>query len=184
MRVPANLARIVTGFAVVLMLSVAVASANNIERFVGTYTGSAVMKTVDGESQPRNLSVKIATTKRGFSVDWTTIVYRSDGREKEKSYSVNFVPSDRDDVFAAAMKKNMFGHEVPLDPMKGEPYVWARLSGDTLTVYSLFVDDMGDYEMQQFDRSLVERGLQLEFTRFRNGDKQRTVSALLERQWP
>lgn len=150
--------------------------------FVGSYTGSADMQMTDGTVQRRDMSVEIMHAEDGFSVQWTSVTYRPDGRTKEKSYTIDFIPSDREGVFSAAQKTNVFGHSVQLDPMKGEPYVWARISGDTLTVYSLFVDDEGGYELQQFDRTLTEGGLDLDFERLRNGEQQRSVSTFLERQ--
>lgn len=154
----------------------------DIADFVGTFAGSAEMAMADGSTQQRDLNVQITQTKTGFRVGWTTVTYRPDGTTKAKSYEVDFVPTDRDGVYAAAQKKNVFGHEVQLDPMKGEPYVWARIVGDMMTVYSLFVDGDGGYEIQQFDRKLAEGGLTLDFNRLRNGEKQRTVSTFLTRQ--
>jgi hypothetical protein len=66
--------------------------------------------------------------------------------------------------------------------MKGEPYVWARIVGDTLSVYSLFVSEDGGYEIQQFDRTLARGGLTLDYQSVRNGKINRTVSTFLERQ--
>jgi hypothetical protein len=80
------------------------------------------------------------------------------------------------------MRRNVFGHDVQLDPMKGEPFVWARIEGDTLSVYSLFVTETGGYEIQQFDRTLADGGLSLDFQVVINGKIQRTVSTFLERQ--
>lgn len=153
-----------------------------IARFVGSYSGTAEIVNADGSKTPRDLSVRIETTRRGFSVKWSTVTYREDGDISEKNYDISFTPSDRDGVYAAAMKKNVFGHEVQLDPMKGEPYVWARITGDTLTVYSLFVDHDGGYELQQFDRTLAEGGLQLDFKRISDGMQKRTTSAFLQRE--
>ena len=153
-----------------------------IADFVGEYVGEAEVVSADGSSARRNLSVTIAATKDGFSVAWTTVTVKPSGDSKEKSYEIMFLPSDREGIFAAAMKRNVFGHAVQLDPMKGEPYVWGRISGDTMTVYSLFVDDHGGYEMQQYDRTLTEGGLKLEFDRFRNGETLRSVSAFLKRR--
>lgn len=158
------------------------AATSGIERFVGSFSGSAELTRMDGTTMPRDMSVVIAETRRGFSVKWSTITYHPEDGTREKSYDISFVASDRPDVFAAAMKKNVFGHEVQLDPMKGEPYVWARITGDTLTVFSLFVDADGDYELQQFDRTLTEGGLNLDFTRIANGEEKRTVSAFLKKQ--
>ncbi len=168
--------------AMVLLTIAGPADAATIEDFVGKYAGSAELEMADGSTQKRDMSVEIALTKTGFSVDWASTSYRPDGRVKVKSYSIYFVPTEREGVFAAAMRRNVFGHEVQLDPMKGEPFVWSHLHGDTLTVYSLFIDDEGTYEIQQFDRTLVEGGLQLEFNRVRNGEKQRSVSTFLKRE--
>ncbi|WP_232281841.1 hypothetical protein [Roseobacter sp. SK209-2-6] len=80
------------------------------------------------------------------------------------------------------MQRNLFGHEVQLDPMKGEPYVWARIEGDTLTVFSMFIYENGDYEMQQYDRSLSAEGLDLDYTAHRNGVLVRQIQTTLKRQ--
>ena len=154
----------------------------DIGAFVGSFTGSSEMQRTDGSNEMRGLSVRISENRKSFNVEWTTIAYKSDGRTKETSYDIEFIDSDRAGVIAAAQKKNVFGHEVQLDPMKGEPYVWARIVENTLTVYSLFVADDGGYEIQQFDRTLAEGGLYLEFHRLRNGVEQAKISAFLKRE--
>ncbi|MEP5732443.1 MAG: hypothetical protein ABJL67_24095 [Sulfitobacter sp.] len=154
-------------------------SALDISSFVGTYAGQAEVENGDGTTQMRDMSVTISEEDRGFRVAWSTGTTRADGSVKLKEYSINFAPSERDDVFAAAMQRNVFGKEVPLDPMKGEPYVWARILGETLSVYSLFVTAEGGYEIQQFDRTLAENGMQLEFQNVRNGEIARRVSTFL-----
>lgn len=168
--------RLLIGFGFVLIAQVGLA---DVASFVGKYSGSADIVSADGVSSKRDMSVAISMTDDGFNVSWTSTSYKSDGRIKEKSYSIDFLPSDRPNVFSAAQKKNVFGHSVQLDPMKGEPFVWARVIDDTMTVYSLFVNDDGGYEMQQFDRTLTEGGLHLDFMRVRNGVQQKSVSTLL-----
>jgi len=165
-----------------LLLLVAPANAADISQFVGSFTGSATVESSDGTSARRDMSVEISKGDYGFSVQWTSSTHKPDGRIKTNSNSVNFVPSDRDGIYAAAMEKNVFGHEVQLDPMKGEPFVWSRIVGDTLTVFSLHVDKAGSYEMQQYDRTLADGGLQLKFSFLRNGQEQRSVSTFLKRQ--
>jgi hypothetical protein len=168
-------------FVTALTLMVAAAYAD-ISRFYGSYVGSADVVSADGSKKPRDMSVEISAAKNGFRVMWTSTTYRADGSAKEKSYTIDFVPSHRDGVFASAMRRNVFGHDVQLDPMKGEPYVWSRIEGDTLSVYSMYVTEEGGYEIQQFDRSLAPGGLNLEFQNVRNGQILRTVSTFLERQ--
>lgn len=153
-----------------------------VERFVGSYEGSAQVVDADGSTKPRDMSVVIEDTKGGFTVSWTSVTYRPDGSSKEKSYTIDFEPSDRSGIFAAAMKRNVFGHNVQMDPMKGEPYVWARIEGDTLSVFSIFVTENGGYDIQQFDRTLAEGGLQLEFRSLTDGAVKRRVSTFLTRK--
>ncbi len=156
--------------------------AAEITPFVGDYTGSASVVDADGTETPRDMSVSIHETGDGFNVSWTTTTYKGDGRVKEEKYSVDFQTTARPDVFSAAMKRNVFGHEVPLDPMNGEPFVWGRIEGSTMTVFSLFIDQNGGYELQQFDRTLADGGLDLAFSRFRNGVKSRSVETFLEKE--
>lgn len=155
------------------------AMAADISDFVGKYTGSAEIIGNEGTPVMRDMSVQITEGKKGFTVAWTTATRRADGSSNVKSYSIDFAPSERDQVFSAEMQRNVFGKEVPLDPMKGEPYVWARILGDTMTVYSLFVTAEGGYEIQQFDRTLSEGGLKLDYQSVGNGEIGRQVSTFL-----
>lgn len=168
--------------AVVAMLIGVQANAADIGPFVGDYVGSAQVVDADGTTTPRDMSVRISETDEGFNVSWKTVTYKRDGRVKEQSFSVDFRPSDRPHIYSAAMKRNVFGHEVPLDPMKGEPFVWGRIVGDTLTVFSLFIDHEGDYELQQYDRTLTDGGLNLSFSRFSDGREARSVDTFLRKK--
>lgn len=166
-----------------LLISVALggaAHAADFDRFLGSYQGE-VNTTIDGDEVKRDLSVEIAEIDDGFRVKWTTTTIQPDGREKSKSYSIDFIPTDREHIFRSAMKKNLFGGREPLDPMKGDPYVWADINGDTLTVHALIVTEDGGYEMQTYDRTLVEGGLDLRFNRIRNGESLREIQATLRR---
>ncbi|MEL7100106.1 MAG: hypothetical protein AAGM84_14875 [Pseudomonadota bacterium] len=173
--------RAVLSFAFCLWVALAAAAAADITRFIGDYSGAAEVDLGDGTLQARDMSVRIFETEDGFGVQWSTTRLRSSGKSKTTSYEVRFLPTQRPGVYAAAQKKNVFGHEVPLDPMQGEPYVWARLIDDTLSVYSLFVTDDGSYEMQQYDRTLVADGLALDFRRFAEGVQLRSVKTVLVR---
>jgi len=151
----------------------------DVSRFVGNYTGEAGIISSDGTVRPRDMSVEITETKQGFRVTWTSITYRADGTSKTKTYTIDFQPSQREGIYAAAQERNVFGHEVQLDPMKGEPYVWGRIIDDTLSVFSMFVSDDGGYEIQQFDRTLADGGLELDYQAVVNGMVQRSVSTFL-----
>jgi len=154
--------------------------AATIEEFVGTYIGEADF-VYEGQIKRRDMSTTIEKTKEGFTVSWTSVSYKGDGEKKAKSYSIEFIPSDRDNIFKSAMSKNLFGQDTPLDPLKGEPFVWARLEGDTLTVFSLFINEAGEYEVQEFHRSLVEEGVELVFLRIHNGGAEKEIRTTLVR---
>lgn len=168
---------------VALVLLSAPGALANIAPFEGRYEGSARIFAADGTSNLRDMSVEIfATGKDTFAVSWTSGTYQPDGEIKTKSYQIEFRPTVRDNVFAAAMRRDVFGNQVQLNPMKGEPYVWARIAGDTLTVFSLMVRADGGYDLQQFDRTLAEGGLDLEYQSISNGKLSRRVSTFLKRQ--
>lgn len=168
----------------VAMLLAAGASATELSRFFGHYEGIAVAGGDEAdELQLRDLTVDIRPHgKRGFTVAWTTVIRKPDGRLKRTDASVDFEPAPRDGVYGSAMRKNMFGQPVPLDPLAGEPFVWATLSGDLLVVHSLIITEDGGYEMQSYERTLTTEGMRLRFVRVRDGRPLRTVEGELHRQ--
>ena len=154
--------------------------AADFDRFVGHYSGSAQVEN-NGTTSKRDMSVNIDATDEGFEVNWKSISHKADGRIKEKEYTINFLPTQRGGIYSSAMGVNVFGNPIPLDPMKGDPYVWSRITGDTLTVFSLLIDDRGGYEMQEYNRTVVPGGLDLEYERIRNGEKLKSISVFLEK---
>lgn len=148
--------------------------------FFGTYAGQSISETADGLS-PRDLNVAIKPWKKdGFTLDWTTVIHARDGTRRQ-SYSINFQPSPRPGIYSSAMRNDMFGGEAPLDPLKGGPFVWARIDGGTLTVNSLTITDEGGYEIQTFGRTLTPDGMRLRFSRVRNGETLREIDGVLRR---
>jgi hypothetical protein len=152
-----------------------------LQKFFGNYTGQSISLADQGLSE-RDLAVTIKPYQNeGFSLDWTTITKRPDGTTKHQSYSVAFEPTSRHGIFRAAQRRNMFGHFTPLDPMAGEPYIWAHLSDDTLTVQALLITEDGGYEIQTYERRLAPHGLDLTFSRVADGKVLKTISGVLRR---
>ena len=123
----------------------------------------------------------IAAVKRGFNVSWATISSRAGGELKRKSYSIEFRRTNRDNIYQSAMRLDVFGNESPNNPMKGDPYVWARISGDTLSVYALIVTDSGSYDMQAYHRTLTPDGMTLRFARTVEGEEKKVIDGELKR---
>lgn len=162
------------------LLVPSIAASDQITRFVGGYEGEAEFL-FEGEVQRRDMSTQIEKTESGFSVGWTSVSYKPDGRSRAKTYKIQFSPSARDNIYKSAMKRNLFGKATPLDPLQGEPYVWAYFEADTLTVYSMFINENGGYEVQEFHRTLAEEGLDLVFRRVHNGVPQKEIRTFLTR---
>lgn len=156
-------------------------AAEDYEPFIGEFEGKSSTD-VDGVEKQRDLSVDISETKDGFNISWKTTTFKN-GKSKTKSYSIDFIESDREHIYQAAQKKNVFGGREPLDPMKGDAYAWARVDGPRLTVHALLITENGGFEMQTYDRILMgDNNLHLKFSRIRDGETLRTIDTNLYRQ--
>lgn len=171
--------------ALILTLGPTTSSLGNfgiLQKFFGSYTGQSISLADQGLSE-RDLAVTIKPYQNeGFSLDWTTITKRPDGKTKHQSYSVAFEPTPREGIYRAAQRRNMFGHFTPLDPMAGEPYLWAHLSDDTLTVQALLITEDGGYEIQTYERRLAPHGLDLTFSRIADGKILKTIDGVLRKE--
>lgn len=163
-----------------LTLAIPKSYAADYSIFIGDFEGRYISADGD-EKRNRDLSVSIRKIKKGLNIGWATTTYKN-AKPKTKNYSIDFLESDRDNILSAAQKKNVFGGRDPLDPMKGEPYAWARIEGRKLSVFVLTIDADGGYEIQTYDRTLNDdNDLDLQFTRIRNGEVLRTLEAELLR---
>ncbi len=157
-----------------------VLAAGDISKFFGHYIGQT-MKEGTADIDTRELNVAILPYNGGFTVEWSTTIHRPDGRTKAANFSINFRAAGRKGVFRSAMRMDTFGNEIPLDPLDGDPYVWAVIKDSLLTVHSLIIFEDGSFEVQSYMRTLTSDGMDLVFTRTRNGEKVKTVRAKLLR---
>lgn len=166
----------------VAAVGVAEVSAAPIDAFFGRFAGHSLSEGDGNDVAARDFDVDIRPIKTGaFQIAWTTTV-RDGGTTREKRYVIDFESTRRGGIYASQMRENMFGDRVPLDPMNGDPLVWARIVDDTLTVYALLITESGSYEMQIYERTLVPDGLRLTFQRLREGEAVRVVRGFLKRQ--
>ena len=56
---------------------------------------------------------------------------------------------------------------------------WARIKENALVVYLMVIDKEGAYQLQRYERKLVGTGMELTFTRLKDGEKIRTVKGRL-----
>jgi hypothetical protein len=157
------------------------AGANSIEPFIGRFEGKS---TKTGDASERDLTVIIsAESQKGFSVDWKTVIRRADGTDDQRHERVRFMPTKRPNIYSAGSKVDMFGKLVPIDPILGDAYYWARIRDNTLSVFNILVTEDGGYEMQVYHRTLSPDGktMKVEFRRVRDGNPLRTVTGELKR---
>lgn len=168
-------------FAVAMLGAAPVAVAEDlpITAFAGHFAGTGIAKDeIDGsvDDTLRNIDVIITPDGDVFALSWATILRRDgdadDSEIKQNHHALFFEPADRANVFKSG---------VEVDPLAGWPFIWARIKGRTLTVYSLLVHDDGSYEIQTYDRTLSDAGMELYFTRVRDGRLVRSVSGTLVR---
>jgi len=166
-------------FLLLLLSGFAAAEERGIEDFFGTYIGHAESP----EELGRDMSVTIGGVEGSddFFVKWSTVIHKTDERTKRVTYNIRFTESHRQSIYVSAMARNVFGKFVPLNPMQGDPLVWARIKGDTLTVYAMIITDDGGFDMQVYDRTLNKDGLWLEFRRKKDDLPLKEISAQLIR---
>jgi hypothetical protein len=156
----------------------AVSAAENlsIAAFYGSWKGTGQANMPGGYFglTARDLDVRIEPKGNGFNVTWTTITHPGGdigkAKTRRKSSSIDFLPGGKPGVFKAARQG---------DPLAGEPYIWARIKGQTLTVYVLHIDDTGAYVIQSYDRTLTGFAMEVTFARIRDDEPERTAKAKL-----
>lgn len=176
--------------ALTLLLIIAIAAASPrveaaaearaaIGDFFGDYRGRTLFPM--GEVKNRDLRVLINAYGKfgGFTLLWETTIYEAGGKARLDRHLYNFRPSRNPGVYAVA-RTDADGNRVVADPLSGEPLVWARIQGDTLSVTLVSVAASGDLETQIYDRTLTDEGLRLLFRRFVNGEKVRQIKGTLK----
>lgn len=174
------LLRPIAGF-LIFAFAAPAAAFDGIDPFVGKYDGKSISHSGNNELSARDLSVTIKKKSRGFSVRWTTVIYREKGKSDRRTFEISFSPSKRQGIYAAMMASNIFGRAIPHDPMSGEPYFWASIRGKSLYIYGVHVTDHGGYEIQVYKRTLIPDGMQVVFSRLRDGKKLKEITGELKR---
>jgi hypothetical protein len=162
-----------------LALALPAAAADlNIKAFFGKFTGSGIAQSEDSiyfATTVRDTDVEIGPTPDGFRMVWTTVL-RQGGDPSKPNVRRRQTTMD----FTQQVQLNQFKAK----PGEGIPpggQAWARINGNTLTVYIFGVDENGMYEIQSYARTLTGAGMDLIFSRIKDGEETRTVKAKLTR---
>ncbi|TDJ72704.1 MAG: hypothetical protein E2O38_03795 [Proteobacteria bacterium] len=170
---------IIFGLVLALIHPVAHAGAP-FERFFGSYRGEST-SIPEGEVSKRTMSVAIKPAKKGFVVEWEAEISKTDGRSKQKGLSITFIPTNRKNIYKSAMRRDLFGHAGPMNLLKGDPFIWARIAGDTLTVYVIRVTESGGQDLRIYKRWLTPQGMESEFVRFYDSEPIRRIGGVLKK---
>ncbi len=168
-------------FIVILVSSIGwTAKDAGIEQFYGEYVGVS-LSDPDNRLLVSDLDVTIHSHDSGFIMEWVTVTPFGNDQVERLEHKVKFHPTEKGGIYAAAMRPDLFGGWIPLDPFKGDPFMWARVSESTLTVYAMLITDSGAHDMQIYKRTLTADGLDLKFKRLRNEDSLGEIYGILKR---
>ena len=157
-----------------------------IEDFFGRYLGQGTVMRADPgaplhEPAQKRMSEVIIGPARGedggFIITWSTLRAKSGGtpgasEADVKTYHQTFHPNH---------EANIFNDVTSGDPLKGQPSSWAKIDGNTLSIYQVQMDPNGGYFLTQYDRTLTPRGMDVHFTRIENSKIVRTAELKLLR---
>ena len=126
-----------------------------------------------------DISAEIGACENGFTLTWTVLTPRGDSTATRELSTSNLKPTDNPVTFEAVQRRNLFGRMELSDPLGGEPYIWARLTHETLGAIALVIGADGPCEMQAHDRALLQIGLAPAFSRCRAGNLPRRFEAVI-----
>lgn len=153
-----------------------------VEAFFGNFVGSARIR---DEQEFRDLIVSIRPSRKGFSIYTSTVIRTSPERAspgvKWRSETQNFVRTAMPHLYEPMLRGSMFARRRDPDIMAGDTLAWASIRGQTLGVFAMNVLEDGHYELRVFERRLTELGMELHFTRYRDGVVVRELTGTLAR---
>ena len=178
--------RVAFTFLAILLGAVLVASAGasakdlTIDAFYGKFSGGGVAENADSlyfAVTSRDFDVQIRPQGNGFKIDWTSIIRRggdpNNPNVRRKTQNIIFKNTPQSGVFRGAGSGDL---------LRGEPYIWARITDQTMTVYIMKIGESGGYNMQSYARTLSAFGMDLVFKRIRDGEPVRQASAKLTKR--
>ena len=163
------------------------AGAASLEPFFGTYVGVAEVQDLrDDEVRRRDMDIVIEPYKRGgFKIHWVNVSL-VDGKRampgvERRVQTVLFEPAQDRSFFVEVAEANPFRERGETRPMRGDPVRWASLDEQGLHVYSFVVLEDGRYELQVYDRTLTDIGLDIRFQRIVDGALVREITGTTAR---
>jgi hypothetical protein len=163
------------------------ARAASLDPLFGTYVGVAQVEDIaKGNVRQRDMDIVIEPYKQGgFRIQWVNVSL-VDGKRavpgvERRVQTVLFEPAQDRGFFIEAAESSPFREREETRPMRGDPVRWASLDDQGLHVYSFVVLEDGRYELQVYDRTLTDIGLDISFQRIVDGAVMRRVTGTTAR---
>lgn len=154
-----------------------------LSEFAGRYAGVSVAETtLRATPTPSDVHLEVRPRDEGFVLRWQSLTELDSGIKHH--YEVVFEKTRRPGIYVAGMRCDVFGHSRPLDPALGEPYVWAHLAEDRLTLYAMSIANDGSHDLSLYRYRRDGAGMSLEFRRMRDDRPAEWVNAQLRRVPP
>lgn len=155
---------IISTLAFVLMPGMA-SSASLIKDFVGRWPGQSI-------EQPYNatpsgiIDIEINESSNGFELSWNDLSLNDRGVPDGNALEARFVGTNRQGVFevvpeSGSFLDQMFASPETGNPLDGETLLWARIDTETLAVYSLKIDETGEFNLDHYSWTRTDGGLAL-----------------------
>jgi hypothetical protein len=163
------------------------ASGASLEPFFGSYVGVAKVENLEGgEVRRRDMDIVIEPYKQGgFRIHWVNVTLVDGQRAvpgvERRVQTVLFEPAEEHDFFVEVQEGNPFRERDDTQPMRGDPVRWASLDDQGLHVYSFVVLEDGRYELQIYDRTLTDIGIDIRFQRIIDGAVVRRITGTTAR---
>jgi hypothetical protein len=149
---------------VILGVSPAFAQGALPAAFYGDWQGEELTVTEgsnDVEVAAADLGVRIVPDGNGFRLTWTALTHGGAGTPlSRQAIEARFEPGDRPGVFVfnperSSLLLRLLGDPATSNPLEGQPLLWARLEGETLSVYGLAINPDGSFDLYQHVRTLI-----------------------------
>jgi hypothetical protein len=180
----------ITTFVLALALTIPgarAALANPLAPFFGTYVGVAKVEDLEtGTTKQRHMDIVIEPYRgTGFRLHWINVTL-VDGRRdvpgvERQVQTVIFEPAAHRGFYVEAQESNPFRERAVTQPMHGDPVRWASVADGRLHVNSFVVLEDGTYELQTYDRTLTEAGMDIRFERILDGEVVRRITGTTAR---
>lgn len=151
----------------------------DLGRFAGAYVGETI--TQGGETMELgDLHLRLKVRGDGFVADWRSLA--DPDESEEHHHNVTFVLSHRDNIYVAVLGCDMFGNRVPLDPMRGGPFMWASIEEARMNLYVMKIGARGTHDLRIYRYRLEGEKLALSFERHRDEKRVQVVLGSMFKQ--